>query len=137
MTLTSSHYWIRVAKRGSNNYWSELHETFIAKLFGGVRSKTSGAHVTDPGDVRCRNLLIECKETGNPGTEKLPRLPTFVRQFEKIASEAWEMGKDPVLALRYYQPGHPFANGDGWIDFTMRLAKDDADREWKYESLEH
>jgi hypothetical protein len=119
------------AKRGTNNFWSELHENHLAKLFKGVRSPTSGAGVTDPGDVRCDTVLIECKETGNPG--QVPkRIPTIVRQFHKVALEAWEAGKDPVLALRYYQPGHRLADQDGWIDLTVRLAKNDAEREDVY-----
>ncbi len=102
--------------------WNE-HERYIAKLYGGVRVSGSGNGVREKGDVRVEGTqeLIECKHTSS--TKKA----TIVRQFEKVAKEAYEEGYDPVLALRYYDPDSPLAR-DGHVDLVVRLAHDDARR---------
>lgn len=110
------------ASRDSKKGLSVRHENFIAKLFGGRRSKSSGASVTDKGDVRTEHLLFECKMTE---TKK----PTYVKQFEKIAQEAYEDGRTPMLALRFYDPGSLLADANGWIDLVMMLAGDAAERQ--------
>ena len=114
-----------MATKGSNKELSVRQEDHIAYLFDGRRSPSSGASVTNKGDVTTERLKIECKMT------KASK-PTMVKQFEKIAQEAWEHGKDPMLALRYYDPSSPIADRDGWIDLTVRLAVDDAVREIRY-----
>lgn len=121
-----------MARRGSVKYLSVRQEDYIARLFNGRRSKSSGAAEHDAGDVRCVHLLIECKMTGNPGATVSKPVPRFVQDFEKIAREAWEESKDPMLALRYYSPDSVLAGADGWIDLTLRLATDDAEREADY-----
>lgn len=115
-----------MARRNSSKDLSERHENWIAKLFAGKRSRSSGAAVHEDGDVRCEDFLIECKMTGHPG--KPPKkLPVFMQQFDKVAGEAWETGKTPMMAMRFYQPGHRLANAGGWIDVTFMLATDMAD----------
>lgn len=123
-----------MAKRGSVKALSDAHENYIADLLDGVRSKSSGAAEHDAGDVRTPFTLIECKLTGHPGKEP-KSLPVFVQHLEKVAKEAWEEGKDPMLALRYYKPTSSLARADGWVDLTVRLATDEADREEAYTSL--
>lgn len=108
-----------MARRGGSKDLSVRHEDHIAKLFNGKRSRSSGAAEGDAGDVRCPTLLIECKMTRKPP-------PKIFSDFDKIAKEAWETGKDPVLALRYYKPYSPLAGPDGWVDFTVMLASDHA-----------
>lgn len=115
-----------MAQRGSNKELSVRQEDYVARLFDGKRSRSSGAAAHDAGDVRCKQLLIECKMTMSPTT------PKFITQMEKIAEEAWEEGKDPVLALRYYSPHSVIAGPDGWIDVTVMLATDHAAREEVY-----
>lgn len=110
----------RLSKKGLAN----AHEEYIAKLFSGKRSRSSGAAAHDAGDVRTSTHLIECKMTGNPGAAVSKPVPTVVRQLEKIAKEAWEEGKTPMLALRYYSPHSVLANANGWIDVTLMLATD-------------
>lgn len=106
---------------------SRQHEEEIASIYGGVRSKSSGASIVDKGDVQTDKALIECKMTGEPG--KPPkRKPGIVRHMEKVADEAWEVGREPALALRYFDPTSPLASNTGWIDFTVRLSHDDAAR---------
>lgn len=111
-----------MAARGSKKELSVRHEEYIAKLFNGRRSKSSGASVTDKGDVRAGDLMFECKMT-------IAKKPTYVKQFEKVAQESYEEGKTPVLALRFYDPDSPLADANGWIDLTMMLAGDSAQRE--------
>lgn len=113
-----------MAKRGSTKKSSVDHENFIADLYGGKRSPSSGASAHDQGDVRTELDLIECKTTGRPGYEIKP-LPGYMKQFAKIADEAWSEGRNPVLALRFYNPDSPLSQ-DGWIDVVVRLATNDA-----------
>lgn len=111
-----------MATRGSTKDDSVRQEDYIAKLFDGKRSKSSGAADHDAGDVRTKYLLIECKMTR-------ARKPKFVTDFEKVAKEAWEEGREPMLALRYYDPDSLLSDSEGWIDLTMMLAFDQAETE--------
>lgn len=61
-----------------------------------------------------------------------PPPAAWVQHFEKVTQEAWEEGKDPMLALRYYAPDSPLADSNGWIDFTVMRARDQAVREEVY-----
>lgn len=119
-----------MAARGSAKRYSVEQEEYIARLFNGKRSASSGAAEHDAGDVRCEHLLIECK-VKMPGQVTKP-LPKFVQQLEKVAEEAYESGKDPMLALRYYRPDSILANPDGWVDVSVRPAVYDAEREERY-----
>lgn len=111
---------------------STQHENQIADMYGGVRSRSSGASVRDAGDVRKRvgthdGTLFECKRKGSHNSP-LKRKPTLLRQMEKIADEAYAEHFEPALALRFYWPESPLANVNGWIDMTVRLTGDDAAR---------
>jgi hypothetical protein len=115
-----------MAKRGTTKAYSIVQEEFVAARYGGVRSPSSGAAVTDGGDVRARsdNTLFECKYAGSPGVP-LKRKPTLLTQFEKVADEAYEEGREPAVALRYYWPGSPLADYDGWVDLVVRRLDED------------
>lgn len=119
-----------MAARGSTKWHSVKQEEFIASLYDGVRSASSGAAEHDSGDVRCEHVLIECKV--RVPTVKPKPLPKFVQDLEKVAQEAYESGKTPVLSLRYHAPSSILANPDGWVDLSVRLACDDAEREIAY-----
>lgn len=121
-----------MAKRGSTKALSVEHEECIAEDYRGVRSKSSGASDTDQGDVRLTHSLIECKYTGSPASP-LKQTPKLVKEFEKVALEAWSEGRDPLMALRFYLPQSPLADNDGWVDLAVRLVKDDVLREEQYE----
>jgi hypothetical protein len=115
-----------VAKRGSKKALSIEQEEYIAKIYGGKRSPSSGAAVTDAGDVKTSTELFECKYHGSP--ESPPKLKSaLLRHMEKVADEAYETGRDPVVALRYYAPDSKLAK-EGWVDLTVRLTRDDAER---------
>lgn len=108
---------------------SKQHEEFIAHVYGGVRSKSSGASDTDKGDVRAAtsNTLFECKMTGAPGSDS--KYTTLIRQMEKAHDESWAEGKEAAVCLRFFCPDSPLSNVDGWVDFTVRLTADDCVRE--------
>ena len=117
-----------MAAKGTAKRFSVEQEDAMAKLFDGKRSRSSGAAEHDAGDVRCELLLIECK-VRMPVSKPMPK---FVQQLETIAKEAWESGKDPMLALRYYFPTSPLAGPDGWVDIVVMPADQAADREERY-----
>lgn len=123
-----------MAKRGTSKYKSVQQEQYIALIYGGKQSPSSGAADNDQGDVRTPTTLIECKVTGGPGKGG-PRSPRMVRWLEKVSLEAWEEGRDPALALRFYDPESALADRDGWIDLVVRLASDDSVREDLYNSV--
>lgn len=103
---------------------AKLHEEWVAKQYGGKRSRTSGASVVDKGDVTTDSTLFECKMRGVPGGPSMRT--TIMRWMEKCADEAWSEGKEPALCLRYYCPDSNLAAHDGWVDFTLRLTRDDS-----------
>jgi hypothetical protein len=111
-----------VAKRGSTKFLSVQQEDFIARNYHGRRSPSSGGAVTDQGDVRTPDYLIECKMSGGPG--KPVKTPKLVKDLEKVTEEAWSEGKTPLLALRYYDPDSILADRDGWIDLVVQRVAD-------------
>jgi hypothetical protein len=121
-----------MAIRGSKKARSVQQEDKIAKTYNGKRSASSGAADNDAGDVRAAEHLIECKYTGGPDMDfnreqkGLPvRRSKLLKDFEKVAREAWEEGRDPVVTLREWAPESKLAGKDGWVDFTVRLLSDD------------
>lgn len=117
-----------MAKRGTKKARSEEQERYIAKMYGGRRSPSSGAALHDQGDVRAAadGTLFECKMTGEPGGE--PKGGKLVTDFEKIADEAWAEGREPAVALRFWNPDSVLADPQGWVNLTVRLTNDDAVR---------
>lgn len=82
----------------------------------------------DKGDVRVASsrTIFECKLTGEPGK---PKHTTLLGQMEKVADEAWAENKEPAMALRIFNPESPLSGVDGWVDFTVRLTRLDAENE--------
>lgn len=115
-----------MAKRGSKKATSIEQEDFVANAYEGVRSPTSGASITDGGDVRAKEdgTLFECKYVGSPAYPPA-RKSTLLVQMEKIAMEAAEEGLSPALALRFWCPDSPLSNWQGWVDLTVRTMGDD------------
>lgn len=100
---------------------SREHEIDVANMLNGTRSPSSGASVREKGDVYTDNHVIECKLKGSPGK---PAQSTIVKQMEKINNEALEIGKWPMLALRFYNPDSSLADHDGYIDLAVTLMDD-------------
>jgi hypothetical protein len=117
-----------MAKRGSTKALSVEQEDYVAKTYGGKRSKSSGGADHDQGDVRVADqlTLFECKGQFGERTGKKPVRSTLVKHMEKVADEAWSEGKDPALALRFYMPESKLSNDDGYVDFSVRMLLDDA-----------
>jgi hypothetical protein len=113
---------IEIAKRGSKKRLSVDHEAWIAQTYGGTRSPSSGGAAHDYGDVRCYDELIECKATTQAAKTKI------LKEFEKIAREAYAEGRIPALALRYFDPESILADVDGWVDLIVRRVADDQAR---------
>ncbi len=116
-----------MAKAGSNKARSVEQESRIAECYRGTRSASSGAAVTDSGDVVTRDYLIECKTTGGPA-EKPISAPKFVKELAKVMEEAHERSKTGMLCLRYYLPDSYLANRSGWVELTVRTTHDDVQR---------
>lgn len=115
-----------MAKRGTTKAFSIEQEDHVAKAYGGRRSPSSGGADNDSGDVRAPKDLIECKYKGDPN-RPLKNQPVLLRQFEKVAVEAYMEGRSPVIALRFYWPDSPLANHQGWVDLSVRLLEEDAE----------
>lgn len=125
-----------MATRGSSKALSVEQEDYIAKKYGGSRSRSSGAADNDAGDVRTDDYLIECKVTGRPGK---PAKAALLSIFDKIAEEAYSEGREPLVALRYFAPESPLANPQGWVDLVVRRVAEDVelvDKAWKYGDLD-
>ena len=115
-----------MARRGTSKRLSVDHEETIARAYDGTRSPSSGGAAHDNGDVRCPKLLIECKATMQETKSKV------LKEFEKIAKEAYAEGLDPALALRYFAPDSILADVDGFVDLIVRTVGDDRVREEQY-----
>ena len=113
-----------MAKPGTTKRLSADHEDHVAAVYNGRRSPSSGGANNDNGDVRATLDLIECKLTGGPGQE--PKRTTLLRQFEKIAEEAFHEGRSPVVALRIWCPDSILSDTEGWVDLSVRLLEEDA-----------
>lgn len=115
-----------MARKGTCKARSVEQENRIAAMYCGIRSRSSGASVHDSGDVLAGSDLIECKTTGT--YDKPAKLPGFMKEFEKVAIEAIERGKDPVLCLQYYCPDSDIANRSGMVEVSVRFTTDDVKR---------
>lgn len=58
--------------------------------------------------------------------------PKVLKEFEKIAKEAYAEGLDPALALRYFAPDSILADVNGFVDLIVRTVGDDRVREEQY-----
>lgn len=121
-----------MAKKGTSKYYSLMQEDAVATAYDGVRSKSSGAAVTDAGDVKvvADNTLFECKAKLGELVGQKPVASSLLKHFEKVADEAYETLKEPALALRFYSPDSILADKDGWVDLVVREMDDDSHRSW-------
>lgn len=117
----------RMAKRGTSKWFSQLHEEFIARVYGGRSSPSSGGVVTDLGDVRTSDCLYECKHTGT-FSKPAKSISLKLDHLEKIADEARAEGRSPAMCLRLYAPDSILSDYDGFVDITARLTADDLRR---------
>jgi Holliday junction resolvase len=79
---------------------AQAHENYIAKMYGGRRSPSSGASWSDRGDVRVTikddfDYTAECKTT-----EKLS-FSIKLETWNKIVEEAQEQNRRPCMFIRF------------------------------------
>ena len=119
-----------MAPRGSKKALSVEQEEYVAAQYGGKRSRSSGASDTDKGDVKLDDglTMFECKGKFGERTGEKPVSSTLLKEFEKLADEAYANSREPAMALRFYKPDSPLANYQGYVDLTVRLLEDDVER---------
>lgn len=116
-----------MAKRGTTKRSSTDQEAYVAKQYGGKVSPSSGGSDGDAGDVRTSDQLFECKQTGTED-KYAKSVSVKLDVFEKIADEAWSEGREPVVALRIYNPSSVLSDERGNVDFIVRLIDNDLAR---------
>ena len=80
------------------------------------------------GDVRTKYTLIECKTTGTPA-KPAASIGLKLEVMEKIADEAWSVGLEPALALRFYAPDSVLADTQtGYVNLMVRLMANGRER---------
>lgn len=114
-----------MAVKGSKKDLSQEHENYVARRYAGRRSPSSGAAWTDIGDVKNEDYHIECKGRFGERAGDKPVRSVLVEQFAKTADEAWQSGRIPMMALRFYLPGHILADNYGYVDLVLKLLEDD------------
>lgn len=119
-----------MASKGSRKELSVRQESVVAAHYRGRRSSSSGGAITDEGDVRVitASLLFECKGKFGELTGQTPVRSSLLKQFEKVADEAYAIGYQPAMALRFYAPGSFLADSHGFVDLAVHLLEDDAFR---------
>lgn len=115
-----------MARRGTYKRLSVDHEEFIARLYDGKRSVSSGAAIHDRGDVRTESCLFECKHSGS-FDRPAKSISIKVSDLEKVADEAWSEGKSWAMALRIYAPSSVLADSNGFVDLMVRPLGDDVE----------
>lgn len=113
-----------MAKPGSTKWLSQRQERKVARVYGGAVSPSSGAAISDQGDVRTPTELIECKHRGT-FDKPAKSISLKLSDLEKIADEAWSEGRQPVMVLSMYAPDSVLADADGEVNVTVRLTMDD------------
>ena len=113
-------------RKVSTRAFAREHEDDTAKAYHGTVSPSSGASDVDKGDVRIEEpkLLSECKAKGH-NLKPVKSVSVNIETFDKLAEEAYDEGYEPMLNLRAYAPQSPLADHRGYVDFAVRLVRDD------------
>lgn len=97
---------------------AQRHEGYIARMYGGRRSASSGASWSDRGDVRFEvgdvfDFTAECK-----ATEK-KSFSIKLETWNKIVEEAQEQNRRPTMFVRFQ-----LETGES-VDLVVRSIHDD------------
>lgn len=103
---------------------SVAQEEHLAEVYGGRRSPSSGASVTDTGDVGTAQDLMEAKLTGSYD-KPAKSIRIQLADLEKIVDEAAQTGRWPVFHIQIVNPDSPIADGRGVVEWTLRPLHDD------------
>jgi Holliday junction resolvase len=102
---------------------AQNHENYIAKMYNGRRSPSSGASWADRGDVRFDisdfHFTAECKTTGKKS------FSIKKETWDKIVEEAQEQNRRPCMFIRFED------ESGRMIDLVVRSIHDDLEMiEW-------
>ena len=96
---------------------AQNHENYIARMYKGKRSPSSGASWVDRGDVRFEietyNYTAECKTTEKKS------FSIKKETWNKIVEEAQEQGRRPCMFIRFEDESGKM------IDLVVRSIHDD------------
>lgn len=101
--------YLKMARSGTTKCLSNKHEKYIADVFGGRVQIASGALWFASSDVDTKKYLIECKATENSYYILKKSI------LDKIHSEAYKVGKIPLLCIRTKRFGF-YAD---WVCFEL------------------
>jgi hypothetical protein len=107
------------------NRMAELHEEFLAELFGGRVSKASGVTWKDQGDGENTRMTTEFAFTWDGKATRGQAIQVTREMIGKITEQAG--GNRPALGLRYYDTDDLTEVGHDWVaisaaDFAELLA---------------
>ena len=102
---------------------AQKHENYIAKMYNGRRSPSSGASWADRGDVRFTikndyDFTSECK-----ATEK-KSYSLKLETWEKVVEEAAEQNRRPCMFIRFE------LESGKTVDLVVRSIHDDLEMLW-------
>ena len=95
------------------NQMAELHEAFLAELFGGRQSKASGATWPNQGDGENNRMTTEFAFTWDGKSTRGKGITVDRATLEKIREQAG--GNRPALGLRFYDTDDLQRIGEDWI----------------------
>lgn len=98
------------------NQMAELHEAFLAELFGGRKSKNSGATWQDKGDGRNNHLIEELAFAWDGKSTRGKGITIERVMIAKIREEA--AGERPAFGLRWYDTDDLQEVGEDWVAIT-------------------
>lgn len=90
----------------------QAHERRLAKALGGEQVPGSGA-LGEPGDVRTRDFLVQCKSVENRA------LDFRVAVIEKADAEAVNEGRTPLIAFEFLALSDDI--GKDWVLMPLRV----------------
>lgn len=96
---------------------AQRHEGYIARMYGGRRSPSSGASWSDRGDVRLS--IKDCEFTAECKTTETKSYSLKRDTWNKIVEEAQEQNRRPCMFIRFQ-----LESGDS-IDLVVRSIHDD------------
>lgn len=97
---------------------AQKHENYIAKMYSGRRSPSSGASWSDRGDVRV-TIRDEFDYTAECKTTEKKSFSIKLDTWNKIVEEAQEQGRRPCMFVRF-----ELESGKN-IDLVVRSIHDD------------
>jgi Holliday junction resolvase len=99
---------------------SQRQEKDIASKSGGRRTPQSGAGWAIKNDVRCEELLIECKTTVGD-----KQITIKAVDLEGVVSNALKTGRQGILTFRLHGRDYVVEEWDDWFDRFASTAEEE------------